>query len=333
MLISIFATPILSRLVFVSILALTLAACSTREVDSRNRGAGSADSKTADSGENQKLSQTDAKKKSEKSFLALTLPDSMPLAVTTVQVTLAKIEQPTPMAASTKTGSALTLTSQDGVKSGQTSKKCGTLVETKRGKDPSAPATPNSPKGLENPPVPKQPEAPVSLATPPARPLPALGEVNAVAPRPIIVPIFIVKCEPGSQMEICGGGSPHMGRPDVMPSPHGMPMDDYYASSGGWTSPLDTTDIWGTTSNSMNYSFPATNKEIKIDDLEVGTYQITIDLTDSKSGKVLEHGEGVVIIEAGKQAVAHIKMNPVPETTGSLLIVLDRSPVAVATTK
>ena len=83
----------------------------------------------------------------------------------------------------------------------------------------------------------------------------------------------------------------------------------------------------------MSYSFPATDNEIKIDDLEVGTYQITIDLTDSDTGKVVEHGEGIVIVEAGKQAVAHIKMSPVPETTGSLLIILDRAPVAVATAK
>ena len=328
--ISIFATTILNRPVFVSILAMTLAACSTKPVDSRNSSAGfSAENNQAKAGENEKVSQSETKIKSDTSFLALTLPDSMPAEVTTVQVTLAKVEEPGAMTASTRDARALMLTGRGAAKAGKTRKKCGTLVETQRPKEP----TPSSTPDVVVDPKPTQPQP---IAIPSLRPLPTLGDVRPAASSPAIDAIFIIKCEPGSPMTICGGGSSHLGRPEVMPSHHGSgvrPQDLYYGSSGGWDTPLASTDIWGSTSSSTNYSFPASDKEIMIESLDVGTYQITIDLTDSETGKVVEHGEGIVIVEAGKQAVAHIQMSPVPETTGSLLIILDRAPVAVATAK
>jgi hypothetical protein len=327
---SIFAMTILNRPVFVSILALTLAACSTKQVDSRNSGAGfAAENNQAKAGENEKVSQSETKIKSQTSFLALTLPDSMPAEVTTVQITLAKVEEPGAMTASNMDARALMLTGRGAAKAGKARKKCGTLVETQRPKEPTPSSTPNVV-------VDPKPTQPLPIAIPSSRPVPTLGDVRPAAPSPVIDAIFILKCEPGSPMTICGGGSSHLGRPEVMPGHHGggvSSLDNYYGSSGGWDSPLATTDIWGSTSSSTTYSFPVTDKEIKIDDLDVGTYQIMIDLTDSDTGKVVEHGEGIVIVEAGKQAVAHIKMSPVPETTGSLLIILDRDPVAVATAK
>jgi hypothetical protein len=326
---SIFATTILNRPVFVSILALTLAACSTKQVDSRNSGAGfSTENNQAKADENKKSSESETRIKSEKSFLALTLPDSMSAEVTTVQVTLAKVEEPGMMTASSKDARALMITRHDAAKAGQTRKKCGTLVETQRPKEP----IPSTPSVVVDP----KPTQPQPIAIPSSRPVPTLGDVRPAALSPAIGAIFVIKCEPGSPMMICGGGSPHLGRPELMPSHHSdsvSPLDGYYSSSNSGDSSLTTTDVWGTTSSSLNYSFPVTDKEIKIDNLDVGTYQITIDLTDSDTGRVVEHGEGIVIVEAGKQAVAHIKMSPVPETTGSLLIILDRDPVAVATAK
>ena len=73
------------------------------------------------------------------------------------------------------------------------------------------------------------------------------------------------------------------------------------------------------------YKFTTKDKAIAITDLVPTDYNITVDLLDSVTNKVYEHGEGLVTIEAAKTANANISLANVSANTGELVITLDQN--------
>jgi len=77
-------------------------------------------------------------------------------------------------------------------------------------------------------------------------------------------------------------------------------------------------------SQTFSIKDPSSAKDgsIALNDLDPGNYRIAIDLINSETGKVYQHGEGKVVIQTGKTAKAEISMSPVADKTGNLKIVL-----------
>lgn len=74
------------------------------------------------------------------------------------------------------------------------------------------------------------------------------------------------------------------------------------------------------------YTFSTKDKALAINDLAPKGYAISVDLLDSKTGKVYEHGEGFVTIQSDRTAQAHVSLTNVSGDNGNLVITLGDKP-------